>query len=76
MTADPAQLREILCVQEERIVARDNTVSFAGLKLQLPESPLPVLHQSVRAGASLSRWHIGRLPRPAPDDWVTSQGLV
>ncbi len=38
--AEPALLREILCVQEERTVARDNTVSFAGLKLQLPESPL------------------------------------
>jgi len=37
---DPAQLREILCVQEERIVARDNTVSFEGLKLQLPETPM------------------------------------
>ncbi len=38
--ADLARLREILCVQEERIVARDNTVSFGRLKLQLPESPL------------------------------------
>lgn len=38
--ADPAQLREILCVQEERVVARDNTVAYAGLRLQLPASPL------------------------------------
>ena len=38
--ADPALLREILCVQDERIVARDNTVAYAGLRLQLPESPL------------------------------------
>jgi transposase len=36
----PAQLREILCVQQERIVARDNTVSFDRLRLQLPPSPL------------------------------------
>ena len=38
--ADAALLAETLCVQEERVVARDNTVSFGGLKLQLPESPL------------------------------------
>jgi hypothetical protein len=36
--ADPASLPEILCVEQERIVARDNTVAYAGLRLQLPES--------------------------------------
>jgi Helix-turn-helix domain len=36
--ADPASLIEILCVEEERVVARDNTVAYAGLRLQLPES--------------------------------------
>jgi transposase len=35
---DPAGLAEILCVEEERVVARDNTVAYAGLKLQLPQS--------------------------------------
>lgn len=38
--ADKGLLREILCVEEERIVARDNTVSWGRLKLQLPESRL------------------------------------
>jgi transposase len=38
--ADAAILREMLCSEEERVVARDNTVSFAGLRLQLPESRL------------------------------------
>jgi transposase len=38
--ADAAVIAETLCVQEERVVARDNTVSYGGLKLQLPESPL------------------------------------
>ncbi len=38
--ADPAALNEALCCQEDRVVSRDNTVSFAGLKLQLPTSPL------------------------------------
>ena len=40
VAADPAHLREILCVQHERIVARDNTVAYEGRRLQLPESPL------------------------------------
>jgi len=31
-------LREILCVQEERQVGNDNCVSFNRLKLQIPES--------------------------------------
>lgn len=35
---DPASLAEILCVEQERIVARDNTVTYARLTLQLPES--------------------------------------
>lgn len=30
-------LREILCVQEERVVGRDNCVRYAGLTLQIPE---------------------------------------
>ena len=38
--ADTVQLRDALCVQEERVVARDNTVSFGRIKLQLPESRL------------------------------------
>jgi transposase len=38
--ADKASLTETLCVQEERVVGRDNTVSFKGCELQLPESPL------------------------------------
>ena len=35
---DPAAVAEILCIEQERIVARDNTVTFGGLSLQLPES--------------------------------------
>jgi transposase len=35
---DADGLADILCVEEERIVARDNTVAYAGLRLQLPES--------------------------------------
>ncbi len=46
--ADKAALIETLCVQEERVVARDNTVSFAGLSLQLPESPLRLHYVKAR----------------------------
>jgi transposase len=35
---DPAGLLDILCVEEERVVARDNTVAYDGLRLQLPQS--------------------------------------
>jgi Winged helix-turn helix len=38
VAADPELLHEILCSEEERVVARDNTVAFRGLRLQLPES--------------------------------------
>jgi hypothetical protein len=36
---NPASLIEMLCSEEQRIVARDNTVTYLGLTLQLPESP-------------------------------------
>jgi hypothetical protein len=39
VAAEEALLREVLCVQEERVVARDNTVGYHGLTLQLPPSP-------------------------------------
>ncbi|MGH8277398.1 MAG: hypothetical protein ACRETH_11955, partial [Steroidobacteraceae bacterium] len=38
--SDPASVSEILCSEEERVVARDNTVAWNGLRLQLPASPL------------------------------------
>jgi hypothetical protein len=38
VAADPELLRETLCIEEERVVGRDNTVAYEGLKLQLPES--------------------------------------
>jgi transposase len=36
--ADPALLAESLCVEEERVVARDNTVAYGSRRLQLPQS--------------------------------------
>jgi hypothetical protein len=36
---DPDALADVLCVQQHRVVARDNTVSYEGRCLQLPQSP-------------------------------------
>jgi transposase len=36
---DPATLADVLCVQQSRVVARDNTVAYEGRSLQLPQSP-------------------------------------
>jgi transposase len=36
---DAEALADILCVQQSRVVARDNTVSYEGRSLQLPQSP-------------------------------------
>jgi len=38
VAVDPALLAETLCIEEERIVARDNTVAFGNRRLQLPAS--------------------------------------
>jgi transposase len=56
---DRAALAEILCVEEERIVARDNTVGFARLRLQLPPSPLR--HHFVRARVKVRVYPDGSL---------------
>ena len=37
---DPERLGEVLCIEEERVVARDNTVAYERLRLQLPPSPV------------------------------------
>jgi hypothetical protein len=39
VAADPALLAEALCVEEERVVARDNTINYGRRTLQLPASP-------------------------------------
>jgi hypothetical protein len=38
VAADPVLLAETLCIEEERVVARDNTVAYENRRLQLPES--------------------------------------
>jgi transposase len=40
VAVDPAILPDILCIQEERVVGNDNTVSYGRRRLQIPPSPL------------------------------------
>jgi transposase len=50
-------LREILCIQEERQVDRDNTVSWRRMKLQIPPSPLRA--HFVKARVKVRQYHDG-----------------
>ena len=47
-------LDEVLCIQEDRVVDHDNTVSFNRLKLQIEPSPLR--HHFVRATVTVRRY--------------------
>jgi hypothetical protein len=59
VAADPALLSETLCSEEERIVGRDNTVSYGRLKLQLPESRMRAHY--VKAQVKVRHYPDGRL---------------
>ena len=59
VAADGGQLAEILCVEEERVVSRDNTVAWGGLRLQLPQSR--VRHHYVRATVKVRQYPDGAL---------------
>jgi len=59
VAADPQQLAQILCIEEERVVARDNTVAFARLRLQLPKSP--IRHHFVKATVKIRQYPDGTL---------------
>jgi len=39
VACDPAILADIVCIEHDRVVARDNTVAYEGRTLQLPQSP-------------------------------------
>lgn len=59
VAADPAELAEILCVEEERVVGNDNTVTFGRLRLQLP--PSPIRHHFVKARVKVRRYPDGTI---------------
>jgi hypothetical protein len=76
-SADPASafvpvagvdLAQLLCHQEERVVARDNTVVLDGVVLQTRQAAgAPQLHGPARPGAPPSRRHALRVARgPSP----------
>src|SRR5690606_18583673 len=52
-------LNEILCIQEERKVQNDNTVSYEGIKLQIPQDDLR--HHYVRTTVQVRRYMDGTL---------------
>ena len=54
-----SDLVETLCSEHERIVSRDNTVSWEGLRLQVPESPLRAHY--VKARVKVRQYPDGRL---------------
>lgn len=59
VAADPDLLIETLCVEEERIVGRDNTVGYRTLRLQLPESRIRAHY--VRAQVKVRHYPDGTL---------------
>jgi hypothetical protein len=71
-------LAQILCVQEERVVANDNTVRYQGLSLQIPQDPhrFHDVKVTVRGHAApdgtLAVFHgpqcLARIPRGWPAD--------
>jgi transposase len=56
---DPAGLLDIRCVEEQRVVGRDNTVAYAGLRLQLPQSRVRAHY--VKARVTLRQYPDGTL---------------
>jgi Winged helix-turn helix len=59
VAADPELLSETLCIEEERVVGRDNTVAYEGLRLQLPESSVRAHY--VKARVKVREYPDGRL---------------
>ena len=57
--ARPEQWQDVLCVQEERVVANDNTVRYRGRVLQIPASPLR--RHFVRASVRVHEYPDGML---------------
>lgn len=52
-------LRDILCLQEDRVVQNDNCVRYKGMKLQIPASPLR--HHYVKAKVKICEYFDGEL---------------
>ena len=59
VAADATLLSETLCIEEERVVGRDNTVAYTGLTLQLPESRIRA--HSLKARVKVRKYPDGSL---------------
>jgi transposase len=63
VAADAALLGEILCIEHERVVARDNTVTYGERRLQLPQTPMRAHYVKARVkvreypGGTLAVFH-------------------
>ncbi|OBQ86458.1 hypothetical protein A9K71_17185 [Mesorhizobium sp. WSM3873] len=70
-------MAEILCVEEERVVGRDNTIVFGRLRLQLP--PSPIRHHFVKANVKVRRYPDGKMAvfhGPRRIAWYTADGAL
>jgi hypothetical protein len=67
VAAGAGPLREMLCVQEERVLARDNTVTLDQLAAAAGKPVAATLRERQGAGASVPRRHPRGVPRPAMD---------
>ncbi len=52
--ASPQSIREVLCIQEERTVQRDNTIHYDGLILQIPKNEFR--HQYIKAKVQVRKY--------------------
>ena len=59
VAVEATRLIETLCIEEDRVVGRDNTVAWNGLRLQIPESPLR--RHYVQAKVKVHAYPDGRL---------------
>jgi transposase len=77
---DTARLAEVLCIEEERVVSRDNTVAYEGLRLQLPQSRLRAHYVKARVkvrqypDGTLAVFHGPRLVARYGADGTPAQG--
>ena len=80
VAVDAASLLDILCIEHNRVVARDNTVAYEGRTLQLPQSPARAHY--VKANVKVREYPDGtlavfhgprRLARYSPDGQEIAQ---
>jgi hypothetical protein len=74
VAADPALLAETLCIEEERVVARDNTVTYDSRRLQLPASRVTPCSPPSRRG--LPRTELAAPTERRPSLTASARGVT